>query len=83
MTDVIRRRSAELYYCILLYRRFVICSALELAVSLANVIDLQNKILRYSRLKICATPSVDRSDQSSMIDHQSLSVLLVIKTTYD
>jgi hypothetical protein len=58
MGSVVRRRSAELYYCILLYRRFLISNLLAKGKPCAQGLrdDWQNAILRYSRLKICATP---------------------------
>jgi hypothetical protein len=49
--------------CILLYRRFLICWASDYPRTFDNpkpvdhTDDWQNAILRYSRLKICATPS--------------------------
>jgi hypothetical protein len=58
--------------CILPYRRFLICRLQEKSSAPGLTDDLQNAILRYSGLKICATLS--GSDRSSPItDHQLLA----------
>ena len=51
--SLVRRRSAELYSAV--SRICNLQRARTYRRRLANAIDLQNAILRYSRLKICAT----------------------------